>query len=295
MPHVVTLIAAPHTNIPLPNIADDLRAMLRGEEPAWLAAHACDIAFCPENKSALQQARTATDEIRSTYPVDAVIQRAEGRRKRLLMADMDSTIIGQECLDEIAVKAGIGEKIAAITERAMRGELDFESALRERVGLLKSFPEALLQHVLDTQISLNPGAKVLTATMHAHGARAVLVSGGFTFFTEAVARKAGFDANYGNNFIIEEGMIVGVAEPILGQNAKLSTTRKEVAVQGIRSEDVIAIGDGANDLAMLKEAGLGVAFHAKPRVAAEATARIDHNDLSALLFVQGYAEGEFVV
>lgn len=295
MTHVVTLIAAPGAQSQLAALADDLRGSLEGTQlVVWLGERACDVRFRPTSEAALEVARDVVNALRQRADrVDAVIQRCEGRRKHLLMADMDSTIIQQECLDEIAFEAGIGPKIAAITERAMRGELNFETALRERVGLLKGFPEARLRHVLDTRIKMTPGAKTLTTTMRAHGGRAVLVSGGFTFFTGAVAAMAGFDANHGNNFIMENGAIVGVAEPILGQNAKLATLQHEAAAMGIGLQEAMAVGDGANDLAMLKASGLGVAFHAKPRVAEEAAARIDHNDLTSLLFLQGYSERDF--
>lgn len=296
MTHAVTLIAAPGAQSQLAALSNELREMLEGSQlVVWLSERACDVRFRPQGEAGLALAHDVVNALRSRADrVDAVIQRTDGRRKSLLMADMDSTIIQQECLDEIAFEAGIGPKIAAITERAMRGELDFESALRERVGLLKGFPEARLQHVLDARIQMTAGATVLTATMRAHGGRAVLVSGGFTFFTSAVAAMAGFDANYGNSFIMENGAIVGVADPILGQDAKLTTTQREAAAMGIPMSDVMAIGDGANDLAMLGASGLGVAFHAKPRVAEAAAARIDHNDLTALLFLQGYSEKDFV-
>jgi phosphoserine phosphatase len=211
----------------------------------------------------------------------------------MLLADMDSTIIQQECLDEVATAAGIGDQVAAITERAMHGELVFEEALRERIGLLAGFPEDRLQSVLDERITLTPGARTLATTMRAHGGRAILVSGGFTFFTGAIAARAGFDANYANRFLIENGEIVGVAEPILGRDAKLAAMKKEASDAGIGLNEVIAVGDGANDLAMLQAAGLGVAFRAKPIVAEQAHAKINHADLTALLFLQGYTINEF--
>ncbi len=211
----------------------------------------------------------------------------------MLAADMDSTIIQQECLDEVAAAAGIGEQIAAITERAMRGELVFEDALRERIRLLRGFPEDRLQSVLDERITLTPGARTLATTMRTHGGRAVLVSGGFTFFTGPIAERAGFDANYANRFMIENGVIIGVADPILGCEAKLAAMKKEASEAGIGLDEVIAVGDGANDLAMLQAAGLGVAFRAKPIVAGQAHAKINHADLTALLFLQGYTINEF--
>ncbi len=193
----------------------------------------------------------------------------------MLVADMDSTIIQQECLDEVAKAAGIGPKIAAITERAMRGEVEFEAALKQRIGLLSGFPESGLRDVLDRHIQLTPGARELAGTMRANGARTVLVSGGFTFFTSAIARIAGFDIDYGNRFLFENGAIAGVAEPILGQNAKLEAMEREALQTGIGLGEIVAVGDGANDLAMIKAAGLGVAFHAKPIVASQARARVN--------------------
>jgi phosphoserine phosphatase len=295
MSHVLTLIARPGSDDLIGGAVAELRGALPGlGETKWLApGQACDIAFSPADDAALADARALLARVTATLPVDAAIQPMEGRRKRLLVADMDSTIIEQECLDEIARLAGIGPQIAEITERAMRGELNFEAALRERVGLLKGFPLSRLGEVLETAITLTPGGRALTATMRANGGRCVLVSGGFTFFTGAVALLAGFDAHFGNSFLVEDGAIVGVADPILGQDAKLATLKSEAAALGIALNEAMAVGDGANDLAMLKAAGLGVAFHAKPLVAREAAARIDHGDLTSLLFLQGYRQAEF--
>jgi phosphoserine phosphatase len=295
MSHVLTLIAAKGEHDILPGVAGDLAAALgAAHPPLWLAPQACDIAFHPADEAALAAAHEAVKAIPPDVPIDSFIQPVEGRRKRMLIADMDSTIIQQECLDEVARAAGIGPKVAGITERAMRGELPFEEALRERIQLLQGFPQARLQEVLDAQIALTPGARELTATMGAFGARTVLVSGGFTFFTSAIAKRAGFDVDYGNSFVFENGAIAGVADPILGRNAKLEAMEREAIQNGVGFEEVIAVGDGANDLAMLKAAGLGVAFRAKPVVAAEARARIDHGDLTALLFLQGYRAEDFV-
>jgi phosphoserine phosphatase len=294
MSHVITLIGATGAYDAVAAIADDIRSALPAAgDPVWLSPDACDIPFQPESEAATIQVRAMLAGIPGGLRVDSHVQPVEGRRKRMLLADMDSTIIQQECLDEVATAAGIGERIAAITERAMRGELVFEEALRERIGLLSGFPEERLQTVLDERITLTPGARTLTATMHAHGGRAVLVSGGFTFFTGAIAARAGFDANYANRFLIEDGKIVGVAEPILGRDAKLAAMVKEAGEAGIGLDEVIAVGDGANDLAMLQAAGLGVAFRAKPIVAEQAHARINHSDLTALLFLQGYTINEF--
>lgn len=294
MSHVITLIGASGTHDAIAAIADDIRAGLRTENaPTWLSREACDILFRPEGDDGIGEAKALLRAIPSDLPIDSHVQPVHGRRKRMLLADMDSTIIQQECLDEVAVVAGIGGQIAAITERAMRGELVFEDALRERIALLHGFPEAKLQSVLDERITLTPGARTLAMTMRDHGGRAVLVSGGFTFFTAAVAEQAGFDANYANRFVIEDGAITGVAEPILGRDAKLATLKREAAAAGIGLDEVIAVGDGANDLAMLQAAGLGVAFRAKPVVAEQAHAKINYNDLTALLFLQGYTINEF--
>ena len=297
MSHVLTLIAAPGSDDLLGKAVEELRGALglTDRQPFWLApGQACDIPFGPASEAALADARILLARVAATLGLDAAIQPVEGRRKRLLVADMDSTIIQQECLDEIARLAGIGEQIAAITERAMRGELNFETALRERIGLLRGFPLSRLHQVLEESITLMPGARQLTATMRNNGGRCVLVSGGFTFFTGAVAMMAGFDAHFGNSFLVEDDAVAGVAEPILGQDAKLATLKAEAAAMGIGLTEAIAVGDGANDLAMLKAAGLGVAFHAKPIVAREAAARLDHADLTGLLFLQGYRHTDFV-
>jgi len=220
---------------------------------------------------------------------------ADGRRKRLLIADMDSTIIGCECLDELADYAGKEAEISAITERAMRGELDFEAALMERVAMLKGLPVTALSACFEERVRLNPGAQTLVATMRAHGARAVLVSGGFTYFTARVAALAGFDAERANTLIAAEGELTGaVGQPILGRQAKLTALQEECAALGVGLEQALAIGDGANDLAMIEAAGLGVAYRAKPVVAARAHARIAHTSLEAALFFQGYARADFV-
>jgi phosphoserine phosphatase len=227
-------------------------------------------------------------------PVDVVVQPAAERRKRLFIADMDSTMIEQECIDELADKVGCKAQVAAITERAMRGEIAFEPALRERVAVLKGLPVAVIADVLRERISLTPGARALVATMRSHGAYACLVSGGFTAFVERVAEQLGFDESHSNLLEVEDGRLGGtVREPILGRDAKLAALVALRDRRGLSAQQTLAVGDGANDLAMLQEAGLGVAFHAKPKVAAEAAARIDHGDLTALLYLQGYRREEF--
>jgi phosphoserine phosphatase len=248
---------------------------VEGDDPTILRAHA--------------------DSLLGRMPVDVCCQMAEGRRKRLLIADMDSTIIGCECLDELADFAGLKEQISAITERAMRGELEFEAALRERVAMLKGLSLAALQQTYDERVRLNPGARTLVRTMAAGGARCVLVSGGFEFFTRRVAEAAGFAADRGNRLIDDGATLTGqVGEPILGRAAKLAALHEEAHKAGLAMHETCAIGDGANDLAMIEAAGLGVAYRAKPIVAAQADARIDHRDLTALLYFQGYGADAFV-
>ena len=230
----------------------------------------------------------------SGMSVDLNAVLAENRRKKLLIADMDSTMIGQECIDELAAEAGIGDRVAEITARAMNGELDFEEALTERVGLLRGLDAGIIDHVLNTRIGHAPGGKILVATMKAHGAYAALVSGGFVQFTSRVATDLGFDENRANELIIEDGALSGdVARPILGREAKVEALEQISQRLGISESDSLAVGDGANDLGMIGRAGLGVAVHAKPVVAASAPARINHGDLTALLFLQGYARADF--
>ena len=238
--------------------------------------------------------RRLANEAIEGAPADLCVQPWEGRRKRLLVADMDSTIIGCECLDELADFAGVKAAVSEITERAMRGEIGFEGALRERVAMLKGLPLIALQQCYDQRVRLNPGAETLVKTMAAHGARCVLVSGGFEFFTRRVAAAAGFHADRANRLIEAGEALTGeVGEPILGREAKLAALLEEAAALGIDPAEALAIGDGANDLAMLGAAGLGVAYRAKPLVAAEADARVEHTDLTTLLYFQGYRAEQF--
>jgi phosphoserine phosphatase len=228
-------------------------------------------------------------------PVDVAVLPEAYRRKKLLLADMDSTMIEQECIDELAAFVGLKDKVSAITARAMRGEIAFEPALRERVALLRGLPVTIVDEIIARHITLMPGGRTLVATMKAHGAYTALVSGGFTFFTSPIGRMIGFDEDRSNIRELEDGKLAGlVRDPILGKEAKqerLIALREE---RGLRPEETLAVGDGANDLAMLGEAGLGVALHAKPAVAAAADVRIDHGDLTALLYLQGYRVSEFV-
>jgi phosphoserine phosphatase len=228
-------------------------------------------------------------------PVDFCVQPAEGRLKRLLVADMDSTIIGCECLDELADFAGLKAEIAAITERAMAGEIPFEAALRDRVALLAGLDVAALQQAYDARVRLNPGARTLVRTMASLGARPVLVSGGFEFFTSRVAEAAGFAEHHANRLLDDGARLTGrVAEPILGREAKLELLRREASALGLGLAETLAVGDGANDLDMLEAAGLGVAYRAKPAASARAAARVDHTDLTALLYFQGVGQDRFV-
>jgi phosphoserine phosphatase len=289
--HVVTLLTNPETPVLERVTVEALRDAWGGGEARWLdpgVAAEFDLEAVPENRWEVWEGLQA-------LRVDMAVQRAEGRKKRLLIADMDSTMIRQECIDELAEEAGVGAHVAAITARAMNGELDFEAALRERVGLLRGLPEAVIGQVLRDRITLMPGGPVLLATMKANGAYAALVSGGFTAFTSAVAERLGFDENRANTLLVEGGALIGtVAEPILGKEAKLQALN-EIAVRlGITPADAIAVGDGANDLPMLLAAGTGVALHAKPRVQAECEVRVNHGDLTALLYLQGYGREEFL-
>ena len=227
--------------------------------------------------------------------IDMAVQPALGRKKQLLIADMDSTMIQQECIDELANEAGVGAHVAGITARAMNGELDFEDALRERVGLLRGLPESVISTVIRDRITLMPGGPTLVATMRANGGYAALVSGGFTAFTAQIAKVLGFDENRANLLLVADGKLTGhVAEPILGRAAKVQALEQIALRLGITPKEAIAVGDGANDLGMLGLAGAGVALHAKPVVAAECDIRINHGDLTALLYLQGYAKTEFV-
>lgn len=228
-------------------------------------------------------------------PVDIIVQPAATRRKRLFLADMDSTMIGQECIDELAAYVGLKEKVSDITERAMRGELEFEPALRERVALLKGIALNVVDEIIAKSITLTPGGSALVRTMRAHGGYTALVSGGFTVFTGPISATIGFDEHRSNILLSEGNLLSGlVAEPILGKQAKLDTLVELRSRFGLPDEATLAVGDGANDLAMLGEAGLGVAYRAKPAVAAAADARLDHADLTALLYAQGYRGDEIV-
>jgi phosphoserine phosphatase len=292
---VATLICNPANPALDSSIVDGARAILPGAGPArWLFNEvAVDIPFVSSDPIDAIAGRLR--EARGDLPIDIVVQPDIGRRKKLFLADMDSTMIGQECIDELADFAGLKAHVAAITERAMRGEIEFEPALRERVALLKGLPVGVVEEVLARRISLTPGGRELVATMRAYGAFTCLISGGFTLFTNAIATTLGFQEHRGNELLVEDGKFSGkVAEPILGRAAKLATLVELREAFDLDDLDTLVVGDGANDLGMIRSAGLGVAYHAKPAVAAAAHARIDYGDLTALLYAQGYRRDEFV-
>ncbi len=287
MSHLLTLVAAipPLSAV----LVEDVRRLVNGGNPDILSEdEAVDIAVPRRPDMA------AVSVALEGASVDAIATQAEGRRKRLLLADMDSTIVTGETLDELADFAGLKQEIAAITRRSMNGEIDFAGALRQRVAMLRGLSLEALERTW-ARVRLTPGARELVATMRAHGALTALVSGGFTYFTARVAALAGFDAHFANRLLDDGEALTGeVGEPILDRDAKLATLRALAREHGLDLAQTIAVGDGANDLAMLHEAGLGVAFHSKPIVAADARARVDHGNLRVLLFAQGYREGEIV-
>ncbi|MCC0017028.1 MAG: phosphoserine phosphatase SerB [Rhodobiaceae bacterium] len=292
-PNVATLVVPAGETTALADARRALAALLPGAgDPEPLGAHALDLPFADANLAKLR--RAALDTI-GDLPADLFVQPAATRRKRLLIADMDSTIIGQECIDELADVVGIRAEISAVTERAMRGEIAFEPALRERVALLKGVSLASVQRLLDEVITLNPGARALATTMAANGAHTALVSGGFTLFTSVVAGGAGFAENRANVLEMTGDELAGVVrEPILGREAKQQALEEMAAQRSIPLEVTLAVGDGANDLAMIERAGLGVAYRAKPVVAAAADAHVAHADLTALLYAQGYRETDIL-
>jgi phosphoserine phosphatase len=287
--HIATLIAPALDAAALAKAATLLPGALA---PQWLAdGLAADVPFSAEGGL-----RETADRLRAVLPgVDVVVQPALGRRKLLFLADMDSTMIEQECIDELADFAGLKPKIAAITERAMRGEIAFEPALRERVALLKGLPVSVIEDVLKSRITLMAGARTLIGTMKRNGAYTCLVSGGFTMFTDRIAKMIGFDETRANTLDIANGQLAGtVASPVFGRDSKRESLIELRDKRGLQHSETMAVGDGANDIGMIEEAGLGVAYRAKPAVAEVAAARIDHGDLSTLLYVQGYLRGEFI-
>lgn len=287
----ISILAAPARADLSPALVEDLRRRWDGGPPIWLApgiAAEFALAAPPADFWDAWQGLQARG-------FDLALQPTRGRRKAVLLADMDSTMIQQECIDELAALAGVGPRVAEITARAMNGELNFHEALLARVGLLAGLPESVVDEVLDRRITLAPGGRELVATMRAQGAWTALVSGGFTVFTGPVAAALGFDEHRANQLLAEDGVLTGhVGLPVLGREAKLEALRQITAARGLTPADAIAVGDGANDLDMLREAGAGVAMHAKPVVAAQVDLRINHADLTALLYLQGYAAEEFV-
>jgi phosphoserine phosphatase len=277
---------------------DALLKHLQTALPGALRSHRLDGEIAADLFAEAVDARKLEADLRRLLgeaAVDVIVQPAATRRKALFLADMDSTMIGQECIDELAAYVGLKEKVSGITERAMRGEIAFEPALRERVALLKGVPLAVVGEIIAERITLTPGGRELVMTMRANGAYTALVSGGFTVFTGPIGATIAFDEHRSNILLADDGILRGeVADPILGKQAKLDALIELRAQRGLAPEQTLAVGDGANDLAMLGEAGLGVAFRAKPAVAAAADARLDHADLTALLYAQGYTGAEIV-
>ena len=288
--YTVTLLSSPKVPCLEASLLGALQTAWGGGDARWLAqgeAAEFEIGQMPANQWAVWADVQALG-------VDLIVQPTKGRQKKMLLADMDSTMINEECIDELAEVAGVGAYVKEITAKAMNGELDFEGALTERVALLAGLDEAIIAKVLAERISLMAGGPQLLATMKANGAYAALVSGGFTAFTSAIAAKLGFDENRANILLTEGGTLTGkVGMPILGREAKVQALEEITARLGLTEQDVLAVGDGANDLGMLSRAGSGVALHAKPSVAAECDIRINHGDLTALLYVQGYAREAF--
>lgn len=294
MTTLLTLVTDPRHCQLEEDFVEALADQLRASAVDWLEkGEAVDLLFETEQDAATLEGKVLP--LLNDQPVDLIVQTYETRRKALLIADMDSTIIQQECIDELGGAIGIKDQIAEITERAMRGELSFEPAIRERVALLEGLTRAQMEDVLATRIALTDGARTLVQTMKANGAYCALVSGGFTYFTEAIAQKVGFDINRANTLIFAGDKLTGeVGTPILGQDAKRESLHEFIKTHTLEPIQTLAVGDGANDLAMIRDAGLGVAFHAKPAVAAEANARINHTTLTTLLFAQGYSRKDFV-
>ena len=288
---IATLLTTPNGGKLDHTLVDSIRNAWGGQAINWLAVNeAAEFALpaMPDNRWSVWQDLQGLG-------VDLIVQPEDGRAKKMLLADMDSTMIQQECIDELADEAGVGAHIAGITARAMNGELDFEAALIERVGLLKGLEASIIEKVLVERITFMPGGAALLATMKARGGYAALVSGGFTAFTADVAGKLGFDEHHANTLVIEDGKLTGdVERPILGKQAKVDALNRITAARGLAVAEVMAVGDGANDLGMLHLAGTGVALHAKPSVAAESEVRINHGDLTALLYIQGIARDDFV-
>ena len=286
----IILLCKPNQDLVQKDIVETLRSAWGGRDLKWLSvlnAAEFEVAFEPGNFWDVWADFQSLN-------IDLIKVPTDNRKKKLLIADMDSTMIQQECIDELAAEAGVGDRVADITARAMNGELDFEAALDERVGLLTGLPASVIQNVLDTRIDLMPGGRALVQTMNANGGAAALVSGGFTNFADVIAAELGFHSARANTLLIEADHLTGkVARPILGKQAKVERLNELLSEHALDQSDVIAVGDGANDLGMLGMAGMGVALHAKPAVQKECDIRINHGDLTALLYLQGYAEDAF--
>ena len=293
MPLIVTLISNPASRSLTPALANMASKAVGASAVLWLAEDiACDLTL-PADADSTRTGDLLREALASA-PLDIVVQDAGKRAKKILIADMDSTMIDQECIDELADEVGLKEHVAAITARSMNGEIAFEPALRERVALLKNLDIAVVDRIIANRLTLASGGKALVATMRANGAWTALVSGGFDVFTSRIAAKLGFDENRANHLVEDSGRLPGeVSEPILGRAAKADALNDIASRLGLTPADAIAVGDGANDLDMIRLAGTGVALHAKPAVAAEAKVRIDHGDLTALLYLQGYTIREF--
>lgn len=298
-PSVLTIIAPAGENSLNNNHLEAIKSALNlSTEAEWLAnGTAADLHLTTNwtDKAAIKALNDQVSDALKDNPFDYAIQPSQNRRKKLLISDMDSTIICEECIDEIAFMAGIKPKIAAITERAMRGEIEFDAALNERVGLLKGLPVSSLDTVIDQRIHLSKGARTLVQTMAKNKAYCALVSGGFTFFTDRIAKLTGFHTTRANTLEIQDEKLTGkVIPPILGSAAKKQALNEFISEFNLNRNDTLAVGDGANDLEMINEAGLGIAYRAKPIVASEADAAINHTDLTSLLYIQGYKQAEFV-
>jgi phosphoserine phosphatase len=290
---IATLITHPDARALAPSLVDDARRATGASDLVWLKEGvACDLLFDQEvSRDAIAE---SLSDLTDKAPVDIAVQQAATRRKQILLADMDSTMIDQECIDELADMIGIKDKVADITARSMNGEIAFEPALRERVALLRDLEHSVIEAIIAERITLASGGRTLVATMNAAGAWTALVSGGFVSFTQPISQMLGFKENRANALLVRDGRLTGeVAEPILGREAKAQALREIARRLSLSVEDAIVVGDGANDLDMIQLAGTGVALHAKPTVAAQAPVRIDHGDLTALLYLQGYTSAQF--